>query len=190
MISELAQSKLDLRNLAKVGRAGLTPAEAGHLAEAAVVAADASGNPLPQRIAFSGRKSRKPLVVGPRLTERMRRTYADLQEAVEWGASGVAAVAIESLENLTVYERSPKSGHGFDYFLIRSDTNANFDDDNFFAVATHVLEVSGTMQHDKNEMENRVSEKIRRLKQKEQSLPAFVLVVDFRHARAKLVKYG
>jgi hypothetical protein len=120
----------------------------------------------------------------------MRRTYADLQETVEWGASGVAAVAIERLENLTVYERSPKSGHGFDYFLIPADQEGDPDDDNFFAEATHILEVSGTLQADRRELEERVTEKLRRLRRREQPLPAFVLVVDFKHYRAKLVKYG
>lgn len=128
--------------------------------------------------------------MGPRVTNRMRRTYSDFQEAVEWGASGVAAVAIEPLEHLTVYERSPKSGFGFDYFLIPLDTWADPDDDNFFADATHVLEVSGTLQNDERALDNRVTEKLRRLNSRRQVLPAFVLVVDFRHARAKLVKHG
>jgi len=121
---------------------------------------------------------------------RMRRTYADPQEAVEWGASGVAAVAIEALESLTVYERSPKSGFGFDYFLIPEGQAGAADEENFFAEATHVLEVSGTMQDDDRELDSRVREKIKRLKERRQPLPAFVLVVDFRRVRAKLVKHG
>ena len=186
----MAQFKLDLKKLAKNGRAGLTPAEASHLAEAAVIAADAAGKPLPQTLTFSGRKRRKPLLLGPKINNRMRRTYADHQDAVEWGASAVAAAAIEPLENLTVYERSPKSGFGFDYFLIPLNLADRADDDNFFADATHILEVSGTLQNDKAVMDERVSEKLKRLKSKKQELPAFVIVVDFRFARAKLVKYG
>lgn len=182
--------KIDLDHLAANGRPGLTQSEAGHLVEAAAIAAEAGGTPIPLDMVFTGIKSCKPRVTGPTVTDQMRRCYADLDEAVEWGACSIATVAMEVLQGLTVWERSPKSGFGFDYYLAPLNQEDDAAHANFFAEATHVLEVSGTLQDDATEMDRRVKEKLRRLKRRPQILPAIVVVVDFRRVRAKAVKHG
>src|SRR5260221_12677183 len=50
------------------------------------------------------------------LTETHRRTCADIQEATEYGAYGVAIVGVRETTGKTVLERSAK-GPGFDFWI-------------------------------------------------------------------------
>jgi hypothetical protein len=176
---------LDLNSLF-AGRAGLTPSEGGHLAECAVVCYNRSGHSALPVLDVSGRMERRFNLSGPTATNRMRRTYGDVQEATEYGACGIAALVVEACEGLTILERAPKDGGGFDYFLAPLPDASEFDNDNFFAEATAALEVSGLLQGTVVDVQYRLHEKMRRLQGGTNMLPTFVVVVSFSASVARL----
>jgi len=159
------------------------------MAEAAAVSIHNCGHELPHEIEVfrRGTRSTRHDLLGPVAKQRMLNTHGDPQEATEWGASGVAAIVVETFAKMTVIERVPKNGKGVDYLLAPTG-ECNLDDENFMAVPTHQLEVSGTLQHRMGEMDERVKEKIKRINDKPQLLPTLVVVVDFHRVRARMVK--
>jgi len=169
------------------GRPGLTPSEGGHLAEAAAVAYSSVGLPLPMNLHVSGCDRFTTFLDGPEVTGQMLRTHGDLDDAAEWGACGVAAVLIEATHDLTILEKSPKSGKGFDYFLIPVGHQCTPGNANFFAEATHIMEVSGTRSADEAEMSKRERRKLARLTRNGTVRPALVVIVDFVRCRARVV---
>ena len=90
----------------------------------------------------------------------MRRTYADLQEATEYGACGIAVLVMESCERLTILERASKGNGGFDYYLAPVSDEADTDHGNFFGSATATLEVSGILEGTEVDIQYRLNEKL------------------------------
>ena len=176
---------IDLNSLFS-GRVGLTPSEGGHLAECAVVCYDRSGHSALPALEVAGRVERRFALSGPLITNRMRRSYGDIQEATEYGACGIAALVVEACEGLTILERAPKDGGGFDYFLTPITDFIALDSDNFFADATAVLEVSGVLQGTPVEVQYRLNEKVRRFQDAVNLLPTFVVIVSFGASFARL----
>jgi hypothetical protein len=56
------------------------------------------------------------LLTWEQLTEQHYRTYADIQEATEQGAYGVAILVVREAAGKTVLERAAKGG-GFDFWI-------------------------------------------------------------------------
>lgn len=180
-----SSSLLDLNSLF-AGRIGLTPSEGGHLAECAVVCYDTCGNAALPGLRVTGRHNQQFALSGPAVTNRMRRTYADLQEATEYGACGIAALAMEACEGLTICERAAKGGGGFDYYLSPLGDASEADSDNFLASATATLEVSGILQGTAVDLQYRLNEKIRQLRSQAQLLPCFIVIVGFSASTARI----
>lgn len=116
----------------------------------------------------------------------MRRTYADLQEATEYGACGVAVLVMEACEGLTICERAAKGGGGFDYYLTPMEDESEADSDNFLAHATATLEVSGILQGTAVELQYRLNEKIRQFQSQAQLLPCFIVIAAFSASTARI----
>ena len=111
------------------------------------------------------------------IDEQVRRSWADLEEATEHGAYGIAALLIVRLTDLTVVQRA-KKGKGFDYWLgPKNGDQVLFQD-------TARLEVSGILDGDKYDIEQRVKEKCIQVKQ---GLPGFVVIVEFGRPEARMV---
>jgi len=178
---------LDLGSLFQ-GRPGLTPSEGGRLAEAALVCLDQNSNTPPVNLRLTGRYTRVLRLVGPVVNGRMRRTHADLQDAAEYGGAALATLIVEVCEGLTVYERARKDGHGFDYYLTPFDQVPEVPDDDFFAPATAIMEVSGILSGE-GRVPARVREKRERLKLKPKDLPAYVVVTEFGVPMAQMECY-
>lgn len=161
------------------------------LSEAAAVAFRDAGYKLPTTICITGMHEVEPVVSGPGVNAQMQRAYADPDVAKEYGACGVAAVAIERFEGLTIYGMARKAGYGFDYYLGPSDAEVEAErGENFFSRATHTMEVSGTSSNDASEIVRREREKLARLGRKAQPLPCLVVVIDFQYRRARMVRYA
>ena len=117
------------------------------------------------------------------VTQRDLQCFADLAEAAEHGAYGVAILLICKMTGLCIRSRSPK-GTGIDYWL---GPEGGDDEYPFQNVAR--LEVSGTGQHRQSEVSRRV-----RIKEKQTDrsaythLPAYVVVVDFPTPASHVVK--
>lgn len=109
--------------------------------------------------------------------DRLRAGHADLQEATEGGATGVAIAYMKHAHNLVVIARSPKDGNGFDYFMGPMGSASIFR-----TKPTARLEVSGVLSNDDIECRSRLKLKAEQVKT---NLPAgqgaFAVVVGFKH---------
>jgi hypothetical protein len=110
----------------------------------------------------------------------MRRCYNDLVAATELGAYGVAIMLILNLTEYTAIEQSRK-GTAFDYWLGKKDDVFPFD-------KQACLEVSGILKGDDSVMNNRSKEKITRLQEKKNPLPAFIIIVEFSTPKSNIKK--
>ena len=106
------------------------------------------------------------------LTEKHRRTCADLQEATEYGAYGVAILVVRALTGKTVLERSAK-GPGFDFWVGDEE-----DRDLPFQGLTR-LEVSGILSGDAKAVKQRASVKRNQVKPSDDQGPALIAIVEF-----------
>ncbi len=118
----------------------------------------------------------------------MRRTYADLQEATEYGACGMAVLVMEACEELTILERAPKGNGGFDYYVAPLRKDIEVDTDNFLADATATLEVSGILEGTEVDLQYRLNEKIRQVQNRGTLLPIFLVIVAFSISTVRIEK--
>ena len=115
------------------------------------------------------------------IDDQVRRSWADLQDATEMGAYGIAALVIVKLTEFTVIERARK-GKGFDYWLGPKNKEAEL-----FQNAAR-MEVSGILIGDEGEIERRVRAKLAQVKPSPGRHAAFIVVVEFGGPRTKMVR--
>jgi len=166
----------------KNGRLGISAVYGSFLAEAASHCLHRNEHPNPVPISVSGDACLPGTLEWCDVTEWGDRTWADLQEATEYGAYGVAIIVALPLTEKGRVERSAK-GTGIDYWLGESE-----DRDGIFQRAAR-LEVSGIFKGDKPKIAARLDEKLAQTKLSDGTgLPAYVAIVDFGGPEVKLVK--
>jgi len=106
------------------------------------------------------------------LTEKHHRTCADMQEATEYGAYGVAILVVRETTGKTVLERSAK-GPGFD-FWIGDEENTELPFQGFTR-----LEVSGILSGDAKHVKSRMQVKKEQVTPSDDQGAAFIAVVEF-----------
>jgi len=104
--------------------------------------------------------------------DQNRRCYADMQEATERGACGVAILVVREVTGMVVVERS-KKGTGFDYWL------GDKDYDGLPFQGTARLEVSGILSGTKTQIDLRIKQKKEQIAPTDQLAPGYVAVVEF-----------
>lgn len=112
-------------------------------------------------------------------TDRMRRSWQDLQEATEWGAAGLSAILVRDLTGYEILERSCK-GSGFDYWV--GDSNA---EGSLFQNKAR-LEVTGILHGSESEISTRLHQKTHRFSEHPHELPAMVVLVEFGMPRSRV----
>jgi hypothetical protein len=163
------------------GFPGITPAWGESLAQAASVSLESQGHSAPTDCAVDGSISALLALSWPTTSEQMRRTWNDLDEAVEHGAYGMAALLVAAHTDLEVVERSRK-GTGFDYWLgPKGDDSALFQ-------KTARLEVSGIGRGNESAVRARVKTKMEQTTVSDGVLPAYVVVVEFGSPRARVIQ--
>jgi hypothetical protein len=106
--------------------------------------------------------------------------HADMQDATEFGACGVAIALLHAQEGLLVVQRSAKGG-GFDYYLAPPGWTG------LLFQGTTRLEVSGILDAAAS-IASRVAKKQSQIsKSKSSGLPGFVAVVEFGSPAAEVV---
>ena len=114
------------------------------------------------------------------ITDQLRSTHSDAQDATEWGACGLAILIICDLTPYTIVERAWKGG-GFDYWL------GNKDDPLFQKRAR--LEVSGILDGDKSAINTRIKLKLSQSDASDNTeTPAYAIVVEFGKPTARIEK--
>jgi hypothetical protein len=163
--------KVELAELQK-GQPGLTPHAGGSLAEACSICLAYNRHGKSVTISVEGSHSAVYEVSRFDITPQMQSSWADIQEATEYGAAGLAILLVCLLVGLTVVQRSAK-GTGVDYWL------GERDDDYPFTNKAR-LEVSGILS-------GTAADRARRMREKQQQttpssssqIPAYVVIVEF-----------
>jgi hypothetical protein len=160
---------LDLQTLEQHTR--LTAPVVQFMAECAAVLLSSrhpAASEVPASLGLSGANKEAHLRWGP-VTEQMVNTHGDLQEATEYAAYGISALAVRKALGLVVFRRLPKHT-GADY-LMRNDSS---DDDRYTR-----LECSGIFQGEKETTSGRLKEKLEQLA-KYEGYPGYAMVVNLR----------
>jgi hypothetical protein len=162
------------------GMPGLTSAAGGYLAEAAAVCLEDQKHTQGISLSVDGSYRRTVLLSWESVSNQQRQTYADLHEATEYGACGVAILVVENAARKVVVERS-KKGTFFDYWVGSEGKGELFQD-------RARLEVSGILNGDGKKVEMRTTQKLEQVKQAKGRLPTYIAVVEFGGPRARVVR--
>lgn len=155
------------------GMPGITPEWGTSLCHAASVCLEDRAHVSGVQMDITGTLSvRSVTLTWPQTNDQIRRTFADLQDATELGACGIAALLIEEHTELTVFERS-KKGPGFDYWLAPKGT-----DDPLFQNKQR-LEVSGLLDGKEPAFNARMRQKLAQLERGGVKLLGYGVVVHF-----------
>jgi hypothetical protein len=166
-------------NILRSGKVGIPPEAGECLMYAACVCLENQGHNTGILMSLDGSFYGACAVSWDVVSEEWRRYWADLQEATEFGAYGIAILLVIQLTHLMVIERSAK-GTGFDYWLGRQD-----DPGPLFQKRAR-LEVSGILKGKESDIRSRVREKIAQVNRSDGLLPALVIVVEFSEPRSRI----
>ncbi len=169
---------LDLLRLTR-GYDGLTEAMGRVLADAAALCLTECGHTSGVQHTVTGALKARCLLHFPAVTPQIANTFADPDEATEWGACGIAIAVVAEMTEYTVVKRSVK-GTGFDYWL-------GIENEPLFQRAAR-LEVSGIRHGDSSKLRARVKEKVEQTKRSDGTYPAFVVVTEFSTPTTHVVK--
>ena len=161
------------------GCPALTPAVGQAMAEAAAVCLEAVGYLSEVDLFATGDYTAQYNLTWNMVTEQMRRSHNDLEEATEHGACGIAILLIRDLIGYTVIERARK-GSGIDYWLGIEEE--------FPFQRRGLLEVSGILRGDESIINARVRQKMDQSARSEGQYTAYIVVVEFSRAVVRVVK--
>lgn len=116
------------------------------------------------------------------VTEQLLGAYRETTRATDFGATALALIFVRELTDFTAIEQSC-IGTTIDYYLVRKQQYSDL-------IFNHCarLEVSGILaENDRNTVDDRIRQKIRRLKP-EGDLPDFIAVVEFSKPWSKMVE--
>lgn len=154
---------------------GLSPVSGGMLAEAAAVCLEDRNHKARALLEGTGLMNESRFVEWDPTDERCRRSHADMQEATEHGACGVAILITHEFTGKVVVERS-KKGTGFDYRL--GEPEAPEDILPFSADLTR-LEVSGILSGTDTQIAARVKQKKKQMNPSDDLGRGIVAVIEF-----------
>lgn len=154
------------------GMPGLTAASGQMLAEAAAVCLEDRKHPPGVRLPRVVLMREDLHVERPPVEDQHRRCHADMQEATERGACGVAILVVREATGMVVVERS-KKGTGFDYWLGEKDY------DGLPFEGTPRLEVSGILAGTQTQVDSRIKQKKEQMKPTDHLASGVVAVVEF-----------
>jgi hypothetical protein len=163
---------------------GITPAHGTSLAECGAVCLEEQGHVNGSTLNLKGALAKRFTLFWPEVTDQIRRTYNDDEEATELGACCIAILLLRDVMcDHEVIERARK-GKGFDYWLGSEDPEQAF----VFHTKAR-LEVSGIRKGSAAEIRKRITKKIKQTSVSDTlQLPAFVVIVEFGAPVAHMVK--
>lgn len=170
---------LDLNELGE-GLPAITPFWGRALAEVAGVCLESQGHAQLAVLVIRGHIHNGLQLSWPQITDQARRTWNDPEEATQYGATAVAVLLARQELGYLAIERSSK-GNGIDYWLGEESDSLSFE-------RKARLEVSGIRRGSNADIARRVREKLDRISLYAESLPAFVVVVEFSSPTAEVRK--
>ena len=167
---------LELSEL-KNGLPGIKPEWGSVLAQMAGVCLESQGHRQRALLRVTGYTNNTYDLLWPRIDDQARRTWRDLEEATEYGATAIAVLLVKKETGYTVVERSAK-GTGIDYWLGYEAEGPPFQSKARLEVSG-ILSVEGRDSDVERAVAKRVREKLKQTQSSSGSLPAYVVVVEF-----------
>jgi len=164
------------------GMIGLSQSWGGVLAEAAAVCLEDRKHSVRTLLQGTGLFEKTRYVVWDATDEQCRLSHADMQEATEHGACGIAILLAHECTGQEVVQRS-KKGTGFDYWLGGSE---QLEDQLPFSSNQTRLEVSGILSGTAAQVSTRVKAKKKQMDPSDDLGRGMVAVVEFGTPRAVL----
>ena len=172
--------KLNLDDLKK-GQPGISPDFARVMVEATALCFVKNGHQSGTVITITGEYEEKLQVFWSNIIdEQIERTWGDLREAVEFGATAMGVLLAMMYEGLETYQRIPQEGEA-DYILRNIKTRE----------VTTMLEVSGIFaKSETNTTGIRVNIKRNRIEKREleNDFPILIVVTEFSKPESKMIK--
>lgn len=164
------------------GKLGLTKAYGSFLVEAASFCFHLNEHPNPVLVIVTGDTPTSGSLEWHEITDAHDHSFADEQEATEYGAYGIAVVVVLKLSGISHIARSAK-GTGIDFWLgLGTDERGIFQ-------STARLEVSGILKGRDSRIAARRNTKLSQTaRSDETSLPAYVAIVEFRRPEVRIAK--
>ena len=168
-----------LLNLNKLsnGLPAIKPEWGSSLAQMAGICLESQGHSQGVPLRVTGHMSSTYNLLWPRITDQARLTWADLEEATEYGATAIAVLLIKKEFGYAVIERSAK-GTGIDYWLGHEEEGPPFQNKARLEVSG-ILSVQGSAKDIERAVAKRVREKLKQTQASSGSLPAYVVVIEF-----------
>ena len=159
---------------------GVTEALSASYVEAAAVCLNDAGDPPAHlTVQADGKAHERYLASWPTPTDRIRRSWNNLEDATRDGAYGVALAASECCLGYVAVRRA-ETKTGADYYLSSMAGSVEADDADLDLEGTLRLEVSGMLRcQTEAALARRVRQKQRQTERGTSSLPAIVGVVAF-----------
>ena len=117
----------------------------------------------------------------PEVTEQVSRTWADLHEATEIGAEGIAILLVRRELGYSTVERAALGTHIDRWLGHESDAP-------YFQRKAR-LEVSGILRDEGGEVNRRLNSRLDRLDLTDNHLPAYVVIIEFDSPIARVGRY-
>lgn len=158
----------------------LSAVRCADFSEAASVCLDNQGHKSGKEIKIEGDLEGQFKLVWKKITQQIRSSRNDLEDAVEGGACCLAMLVIEKLTSLKVTKQSQKRT-GFDYWLGEGN------EPGIQGLAR--LEVSGILKGTKGQINQRLKEKMRQTQKSDNlNIPAYIVIVEFSQPIMKIKK--
>jgi hypothetical protein len=169
----------------RAGKLGLSSAYGSALAEAAAYCLYRNQHHNPGSLVLTLKTSLVTSLIWREVGPELDSTWADLKEAVEYGAYAVAIVVSVQITKFRHVERCAQSGTGIDIWL--SDST---DDRGIFQQSAR-LEVSGIFNGGRSAIKSRLNQKLEQTKSSDYTmLPAYVAIVEFGSPEIRMQKRG
>ncbi len=168
------------------GLPAITPQLGATLAQSAGVCLESQGHRQQVPFDVTGCVNKTYTLIWPFIDDQALRTWADLQEATEFGAMGIAVLLAKKELGYAAIERSAK-GTGIDYWLGYEEEGPPFQNKARLEVSG-ILRVEGSTTDVEKAVGKRVSEKLKQTQPSSGSLPAYAIVVEFGTPLAEVQK--
>lgn len=172
---------LDLNDLT-TGQPGLTPAAGAAMSQCAGVCLENQGFVAGETtLEVEGYIEATHVLEWPVVTEQALRTWADLREATEIGAEGIAISLVYQELGYATIERAALG--------TRIDRWLGYESDTPYFQRKARLETSGILHDIDGEVNRRLNARLERLESADSNLPAYVIIVEFSRPLAKVGAY-
>lgn len=182
-------TQLILDELVKLDILGITKTSAQNFVDACIICLDNQNHnpPITLKLIENSHSQSAQLHWNQLLNDQIRRTWRDLYEATEYGATGFAILLVIKHTSYTILERSVR-GDGFDYWLLDKETAKSSE---LITQGNARLEISGILRAEKDSViQARVREKLNQVSS-DTTFPTLIIVVEFSRPEVNMVwKHG